>query len=276
MDFLRRHSRAFIFIMTAICLVSVIATALARRKPVFLYNAVTFAVSPLQRAVTGVSWWFEDKVNFLTQMDSYRSENETLKKRNAELEEEIKRLQLMELESIKLSELYMIDQKYPQYVKTGAEIIAADPSDWVDAYTVNKGTDDGIAPYMAVLGPGGLFGMVTESSAVTSTIISLLDDRSSISAKSVRTEDRGFVKGASELIRQGLCRMDFIEPDAKIMVGDEIITSSMSAFYPAGLTIGIVTEIIPDPNGLTMYAVIEPSVDMSRLETVLIILDTDD
>ena len=81
----------------------------------------------------------------------------------------------------------------------------------------------------------------------------------------------GFVKGNGELMRQGLCRMDYIDIDAQIMPGDEILTSPLSAFYPPGIIIGRVKEVALDSNGLTKHAIIEPSVSLTHLDTLLII-----
>ena len=110
-----------------------------------------------------------------------------------------------------------------------------------------------------------------ESGATFSKAQSILDSRSSVPAKSVRTGDLGVVKGDYTLSNNGLCKMEYIDGDAEIMVGDEIVTSHLSDIYPEGLAIGKVLEIETDTNGLTKYAVIEPYVDLKHLDTILII-----
>ena len=72
-------------------------------------------------------------------------------------------------------------------------------------------------------------------------------------------------------MNSGLCRMEYIDAEAEIMEGDEIVTSHLSDVYPSGITIGRVKEIQTDANGLTKYAIIEPYVDFKHLDTVLII-----
>ncbi|MBQ8733455.1 MAG: rod shape-determining protein MreC, partial [Anaerotignum sp.] len=69
----------------------------------------------------------------------------------------------------------------------------------------------------------------------------------------------------------GLCIMEYIDAQADIMVGDEIVTSHLSDIYPAGLAIGKVLELETDTNGLTKYAVIQPYVDLKHLDTILVI-----
>jgi len=88
---------------------------------------------------------------------------------------------------------------------------------------------------------------------------------------SLRTGDLGVVKGDYTLMNNGLCKMEYIDGEAQIAVGDEIVTSQLSEVYPEGLSIGKVTKIETDANGLTKYAIIEPFVDLKHLGTLLVI-----
>ena len=127
---------------------------------------------------------------------------------------------------------------------------------------------------MPVLSAGGLVGRITKAGATYSTVYSILDSRSSVSAQSLRTGDLGVVVGDRELMEQGRCKMEYIDSDAEIMEGDEIVTSGLSEYYPAGISIGFVREIHNDENGLTRYAVIEPSADMKHLDALVVIQET--
>ena len=132
---------------------------------------------------------------------------------------------------------------------------------------------DDIEANMPVISEGGLVGRVVKSSATYSNVYSILDSRSSVSAQSLRTGDLGVVTGDHELMEQGLCKMEYIDSDAEIMEGDEIVTSNLSEYYPAGISIGYVREIHKDENGLTKYAVIEPTADLKHLDTLLVIME---
>ena len=180
-------------------------------------------------------------------------------------------MSLYEQENKKLSELLDIKQKYREYDTEGASVIAKDTGVWYDSFLIDKGETDGLENNMAVINAGGLIGRVVKTSAVYSNVYSILDSRSSVSAQSLRTGDLGVVTGDYELMEQGLCKMEYIDSDAEIMEGDEIITSNLSEVYPPGIVIGYVKEIHQDENGLTKYAVIEPKADLKHLDTVLVI-----
>ena len=151
-----------------------------------------------------------------------------------------------------------IAQKYPNYDTTGVNVIAKDPGNWYLSFTINKGTHNGLAPDMVLTDAGGLVGRITECGYIYSKVESILDSRSSVSAMSLRTGDLGVVKGDYTLMNNGLCKMEYIDAESEIMKGDEI---------------GYVKEVVTDENGLTKYAVIEPSVDLKHLSTLLVISD---
>ena len=220
---------------------------------------------------TGISSWVDSTVSSARSKTDLREENEALKAQIAELTEENRRLALYETENEKLSALLKISQKYPAYESVGAAVIAKDPGVWYDVFTIDKGTKDSISANMVLIAPEGLVGKVLESGLTFSKAQSILDSRSSVPAMSLRTGDLGVVKGDYTLMNSGLCKMEYIDGTAEIMVGDEIATSQLSDIYPPGLAIGRVLEIETDANGLTKYALIEPFVDLKHLDTILVI-----
>jgi rod shape-determining protein MreC len=61
--------------------------------------------------------------------------------------------------------------------------------------------------------------------------------------------------------------------DCDIIVGDQVVTSGLTPIYPKGVLIGTVSAIARDFSGLSMYALIDPAVDLASLEEVLIIVE---
>ncbi|MDR3239414.1 MAG: rod shape-determining protein MreC [Clostridiales bacterium] len=273
MEFLSKHKKIFITGMTLLCLIMIALTANNRLNLSFLQNTLGFVITPVQSALSSVGQWARERVEFLTRMNELQAEVKRLQEENAVLQAENLRLELKDRENETLSELLDIKRQYEAYPTTGAKIIAKDPTEWYDAYTINKGTKDGLKVNLAALAPGGLMGLIVECHYDYSIVVSVIDDRSVIAAKSVRSENLGFVKGDSTLMREGLCQMEIIDIHAQIAQGDEIVTSPMSSYYPAGILIGVVKDIIPDPNGLTKHAVIQPAVSLNNLENVLIVTD---
>ena len=236
-----------------------------------LESAVGVVVTPFQDLTTGISSWVEETISASRKKNELKEENTALKEQVASLLEENRRLAMYEAENERLSSLLKIAQKYPAYKNVGANIIAKSPGVWYDDFTINKGTKDSISANMVLVAPEGLVGRVLESGLTYSKAQSILDSRSSVPAMSVRTGDLGVVKGNYVLSDDGLCTMEYIDGDAEILVGDEIVTSHLSDIYPPGLAIGKVLELDTDTNGLTKYAIIQPYVDFKHLDTILVI-----
>lgn len=256
---------------TAILLICSLFTLGRKHDANLLDNAIGFVTTPLQRLATNAGDWVNSQLDFVRNKTDLATENEALKERIRQLEADNKRLSLYDEENKKLSELLKMAQKYPAYETQGSQIIAKDPGNWYDIFVIDKGRRDGLATNMIITSHEGLVGKIIETGHGYAKAQSILDSRSSVSAINLRTGDTGVVKGEYALMDAGLCRMEYIDAEAEIMEGDEIVTSPLSSIYPAGISIGKVTEIKTDANGLTKYAIIEPYADFKHLDTVLVI-----
>lgn len=269
--FFNDYKKQILILLAVIFAISALLTAGKKTKSTIFDNALGFIVTPLQSITTTVSGWFGDRISSFKDENDIYDENEELKAKVELLETENKRLALYEDENAKLAKLLEISQKYPEYDTTATNIIGKDPGNWYNVFVINKGTKDGITADMVLTSAGGVVGKITETGFTYSKAQSILDNRSSVAAMSLRTGDLGVVRGDYYLMNDGLCRMEYIDVKSQIMKGDEIVTSHLSDIYPPGLTLGYVKEIVTDTNGLTKYAIIQPQVDFKHLDTLLII-----
>ena len=270
-SFFEEHKKKIIAAGLLVLVLIVVITSGKKLNATILESAVGVVVTPFQDLTTGLGSWVDDTVSSARDKTDMNTENEKLKQQLADLTAENRRLAMYETENKHLSALLRIAQKYPEYASQGASVIAKNPGVWYDGFTIDKGTRSGLSANMVLIAPEGLVGKVLESGATFSKAQSILDSRSSVPAMSLRTGDLGVVKGDYTLLHSGLCKMEYIDAEAEIMAGDEIITSHLSDIYPAGISIGKVLEIETDANGLTKYAVIAPYVDLKHLDTMLVI-----
>ena len=271
MEFLGRHKRLFLAAGILLCAVMMVFTLRPGYKPMLAEKLLVYIAAPLQKAATSTVRRVGGFFAAITEVDRLRAENEDLRERLNLLSIDNQRLRLADDENKKLSALISIDQKYADLPKTGAEIIGKDPNDWYDSFHIDKGTNDGLTKNMAVLGGGGLVGVIREVYPGYSKVISIIDHRFSAAGKNTRTEDIGIVKGDYLLMPQALCRMDYIDARAQIMAGDEIVTSNHSSFFPPGILIGTVLSVEANPDGLTKHAILKPEANVRRVETVLVV-----
>ncbi len=273
MDFFEEHKKQIMLAITAILLVVILITYGKKKNATIIESALGFVLTPVQELTTDIGNWVGSKIDWIRDKDNLATENEQLKEQIALLETENKRLRRYGIENQRLSELLKISQKYANYHTVGTKIIAKDPGNWYDIFLIDKGKKDHLEANMVLTASNGLVGKIIETGETYSKAQSILDSRSSVPAMSLRTEDLGVVKGEYSLMNHGLCRMEYIDSEAEIIEGDEIVTSNLSDVYPSGITIGRVKEIKTEANGLTKYAIIEPYVDFKHLDTLLVIGD---
>lgn len=154
------------------------------------------------------------------------------------------------------------------YSSVAANVIGREPSYWHNSMIIDKGTDHGIKEGQPVVNALGVVGKIAEVSASTSKVILITDPQFSVAALDKRTRESGLVSGSLG----GRCRMSYIDPDARIRSGDRIITSKLSSSFPESLMVGTIIDVVENPRNATIEAVIEPSVALSQLEEVLVVL----
>ncbi len=273
MEFFRTYKKQIFRLLVIILILLAFVTVGKKTNATIFDNAFGVVITPIQDAAEKITGWFGSAVSSVRNERDLQKENEELSAKVELLEQEIDRLSLYEEENKHLTELLEIKQKFAAYATTGADITAKDTGIWYNSFVINKGTSNDLKANMALVSPDGLVGNIYETGLTYSKAISIIDSRSSVSAKNLRTMDIGVVKGDYTLMASGLCKMEYIDADADIVVGDEIVTSHLSDIYPEGITIGFVKEVYTETNGLTKYAVIEPAVDFKHLETVLVIME---
>ncbi|MCR4693886.1 MAG: rod shape-determining protein MreC [Pseudobutyrivibrio sp.] len=201
-------------------------------------------------------------------------ENEALVAQVEELNSQIDSMKLQLDELSELQELYEMDQNYYDYKTTGARIIAKGTSNWFNTFTIDKGSNDGIAVNMNVIADGGLVGIVTSVGSDYAVVRTIIDDTSNTSATISSTEDNCIVSGSLESIisdnRIKFSNLD--DEEDKVAIGDVITTSAISDKYLPGLMIGYVSSVQDDENDLTKSGTLTPVVDFKHLSDVLVIL----
>lgn len=274
LQFLEKHKKKLIAFLVGIVACIALVTSQSSLNASLFESAIGVVVTPFQDIISGVTSWADSTVSASREKRNLKEENETLSAEVVRLQQENRRLALYQEENERLSALLNIAQRYPQYDSFGATITAKSPGMWYNTFTIDKGTADDVSADMVLIAPEGIVGKVLESGLTYSKSQSILDSRSSVPAMSARTGDLGVVKGDYTLMNDGLCKMEYIDAESEIMVGDEIVTSHLSDVYPDGLLIGKVARLETDTNGLTKYAIIEPYVDFKHLDTLLVLHKT--
>lgn len=226
-------------------------------------------VAPLEKAVSSFGA-LGDFADSLVNSGKYKGENEALRERIASLEQATINIDTYRSENERLRSLLELKETRTELNYEGANVIARESGDWYDTIVIDKGRGDGVRVNSVAIVQGGLVGSVFEVGADYAKIKTVNDVESSVGAICGRTNDIGLAEGKSGLTPQGKCSLNYLDKNAKIVVGDNIETSGMGGIFPKGLHIGRVTEVVDSGDGLTISCEIETAVDFGKITEVLV------
>lgn len=112
--------------------------------------------------------------------------------------------------------------------------------------TLERGSAQGVTKGMAVTGPQGIVGVVVETSANFSRVMSLLHRNSKVSAMLKKDNTSGSIEWDG--VDPGYLIMRNVSKSSKVIAGDTVVTSTYSANFPSHLVIGRVAGIAAEPS----------------------------
>ncbi len=234
-------------------------------------NSLGFITTPLQKISASIS---DAATGFF---ETYLQAGE-IKEENVKLKEEIRKLksQLVDYEELKQkNEQYQqflnIKKRSPDFEFQPASVIGRDPNARFYSFTIDVGTLDGVSLYDPVITSDGLVGIVYETAANFSKVRTLADVAIDVGAYNPRTMDTGVISGDISLSENGECRMAYISRESQIKDGDIIVTSGISGIFPKDINIGTVKSVHSEEHGMSLYCVIEPTVDIKNVKDVFVI-----
>lgn len=250
-------------LLISVLLLSVGSRTRRRMDPVA--GVVLDGMWPLQRATTSAIEVVVGTWRTYVDLVGVKQENERLRRRILDLEQDAVRVAEVEQTDKRLQELLSLRSALEGNILV-ATIIGRDPLPWFSTLTIDKGEADGVHKSAAVLSPFGVVGQTMATGAHSARVLLLTDHNSGIDAVVQRSRARGIVEGALD----GGCVMKYLKRDEDVEVGDRIVTSGLDGLFPKGIMIGEVTRVTRGNRGLLQVADIRPSVPLDRIEEVLV------
>ncbi len=134
--------------------------------------------------------------------------------------------------------------------------------------TLDKGRSEGVVPDMAVVGPNGVVGIVVSVSENISMAMSILNLDFRMSARMRKNGYFGSLSWDGQ--NQRTVQFNEIPYHVDVAVGDTIETSGFSSIFPAGLLVGVVSDI--DRSGGDFYRIyVDLLTDFKRLNYVYVV-----
>lgn len=222
---------------------------------------------------------FINSANFLTG-GVYNSFNNLsiyfkLKSQNNLLQEENNHLRNLLFNSKHINNSVFSDSAYfdKPYQVISANVIKNSYSTKNNVILINKGLNDSIKEDYGVITSKGILGIIDNSSRNYSTVISILNTTSKISAQLQKTNHFGSLTWNGEA--PNIVQLIDVEKIAPVTLGDTIVTSGRSSIFPKGIPIGTIKDFELDI-AENYYAInVKLFNDMTNLEHVYIIENRD-
>jgi len=213
-------------------------------------------IALIQREAAGIIFYHRNLV-----------QREALKREVDFLRQKVNSLNEFYLENIRLKNNLSLKAKSGLKL-VAARVIARAADSWSSILIIDKGNYHGIRRGMSVITYLGLVGRIIETTNSTSKVMLLSDPNLAVSSLIQRSRQEGLVSGTlgSNLI------MKYLPEGADIKLEDIVVSSGLNDTYPKGLLIGRVVEIGKEFSGLSLYAIIKPSVNLSNIEEVSVVI----
>ena len=247
---------------------AILSNATGMGIPKMLVQSV---LAPIKAGANALTERAEQFYGYMFRYEALSAENEALKERIANMEDQARQADSVSRENQRLRALLNLKTTHEDYELVDGYIISWNSNDWTNTFTINRGTDAGIDAGMCVITANGeVVGLVTEAAPKYAVVKTILDSSLEISATIASSGYNGMLKGGYEDGRKDLLRMDYLPSSAIIRNNDQVVTSG-STVYPRGLILGYVIDAGFEDTGVAKFAVLEPAIEIGSLEQVFVI-----
>ena len=247
---------------------AVLSNAMGMSIPSMLVQGI---LAPFKAGANALTNSAEQFYSYMFRYETLAAENEALKAQIAEMEDTARQADATARENARLREQMGLLSYNDDYRTVDAYIISTSSVDWSSTFTINQGSNAGIAVGMcAITAYGELVGLVSEVGTNYAVVKSVLDSSLEISATIASSGYSGIVQGGYATGKDGLLRMNYLPSNATIRNFDKVVTTG-STVYPRNLILGHVVDADFDGSGVAKYALIQPAADIRSLEQVFIV-----
>ena len=256
-----------------IVLVLTVVGRLTGRENIFTCSFQS-AAAPAEKLFSAGAVKLEELHAALHDYEALKAENDELKARIADMEEEVRQSQGANAENDRLRKLLELKRSHTDYVLLDASIISWGSSNWSSTFDLDKGSFSGVEVGDCVITETGfVVGVVTETGLYSCSVRTLVDPRAAMGATVHSTGLTAVAEGDFSLLAENRLKLTYVFENSVLELGDTVLTSGAGGVYPAGLVIGKISGVASEEGGYGQYGVVTPSAELSSLSQVFLILE---
>ena len=226
-------------------------------------------LSPVQGAFLYLSEGLEKLITRYVSLSDAAKKAETAEREAAVCRMELQTQHNLLYENIRLRSLLGLREKN-NISAIGARVIGVDLFGSYRSITIDHGRRDGISAKAVVVNDRGVIGRVWKLHPTSAQILLMIDPNSAIDSVVERTRAQGMVVGSAS-DKQLRCQMAYSLRTHDVAENDLVVTSGMDGRFPPGIPMGKVIGVSGQNEGIFLEAVLQPAVDFTKLEEVLVI-----
>jgi rod shape-determining protein MreC len=269
-----RQRTGWLFGAIVVSHIILISAQVTTKRGVPVLQEWTFgAFAEMQRAATSAFGSAREGWQNYFALQEIRRENEQLKQEVTKLRVSLEQERNVAQQTRTLQQL--LDLKSATGFETAAAMVigsGADPE--FRTITIDKGTQDGLGPDMAVMSPAGIVGRVLMPTARAAKVQLIIDRDAAAGVLIERSRVNGVVEGlgsGEELgFKAGMISLNYVPSSADVKPGDRVVTSGIDGIYPKGVPVGEIQSV--ERKGGEWRIRVKPTVDFAALEAVLVVL----
>lgn len=229
-------------------------------------------LAPLQMGISETVGEAAGVVDTLQRVRTLAAENADYKDQLDQLQSELVRMHELEVENQDLRNLLSLKERTGPGALIPVSVIARDDTPYVQAITIDRGSNDGIRQDAVVVTHKGLVGRVERVNPTTAKVRLINDLNSSVGVR-LQTEARttGVLRGQSQGNSMVIA---YIKQDDPVSQGDTVLTSGQGEVFPEGLVVGKIARVERKDADPFQAAVVEPAVEMDKLERLYVLADS--
>lgn len=266
----RYRDIALVVLLLAVPFFVLRANTKRREQQSTLDRVVLRIVAPVESAVAvvirGVTGLFHSYVYLV----DVKADADRLAYENARLKETVHKLEQYQGENRELRRLLQLRETLPGET-VSAHVVGKDFTEFfrVTRLVLDRGSRD-VRAHQPVVAPEGVVGSILRVNGDTVDVQLAVDAAFGVDVEDARTRARGFVRGTGNPSKY-LCKVEMVGADDEVEVNDLLVTSGKGRWFPKGIPVARVTQVIKRELGREQEVIAVPTVDFSRLDAVLVL-----
>lgn len=236
-----------------------------------IINNLSFHKSKFISSASSITGGFYNKINTISDYFQLDIENKELLNENLILRNKLEKLS-QNIDTVAVSKIFNKTKFSQRYSYFQGRVEKNQFRNNYNFLTINLGEKDSITPEMGVINSKGILGITENVLQSYTRVRSILNKNSKINAKLKNSNYFGTLTWDG--LDYNITQLLDIPRQAKLKVGDTIITGGMSSIFPEGIPIGRVNNIV---NELSIKRIINIQLfnDMSNLKNIYVVKDFD-